>query len=1217
MRLPFKFLRGLLWGIWIVYVAAAVGLLGLRYLVLPRIDQWRPQIERYASQAIGAPVRIGHISANWSRLNPRLALTGVEIADATGATVLSLPAVDAVLAWRSILNREPRLLFLQADGLDLTLRRDRDHRLWVAGQSFVLSDAGDDDGGRSVALRWLARQREIVLRHATVRWLDESRAAPELVLRDASLVLLNGALSHRFSLQARPPGALAAGLTLRGEVERSLFSRHPADLASWHGQVYAEVADGEPAAWAPWLDAPPLQGRMAARAWMQVDGRRLGTVTMDLVGRGLGWRWQDGVAASAETVRARLEGLPGDLARDGQYPALARSANGDGLALRGQATQVSTDLPGIIEQNRLALAAVRLDTSARRARDGVLTLELRDLQAANDDLDVRLQGKWEARGTTDAGTADIQGTLRRATMSAIHRYLPMTVSQDARDWLAQGLQAGVVHDASLVIRGDLNDFPFSQTRQNGRFHIGGPFVGATVDYAPATHDRKAWPAILGLDGSFAIEGAALSLEAKPGATLRPADDREAPIRLGAIGATIPNMEENAELYLQGDAQGPVPAFLSMANNSPLGGLLENRLAQARGKGDWQVALALRVPLLHTDDTTVQGSLSFNDNEFTLYPQLPSLTQLRGMLEFTEEDLRARDLQGQFLGGPLKVNGSLLDTRNGLRFDGQVTGAALAQLVRAPAMSRFSGRAAVRGKLLYFRGGRVDVTMESDLVGMAIDMPAPVGKTAAAALPLRVQWSPATNAGGKDRDWLTASLGTAPGDNVNLLLERDPAEKRWTFARGALGANQAASLPTQGLSIRLNMPDIDVDGWQDVVDGFDTPPPAAGKGRRAPEVPLLPPPDVIALDTPRLRVAGVTLNDLKLYAVHPAPAQWRVDIQSRQAAGAVSWREASGAIAGQVTARFKYLSLGEDGAEESKDDSSSGDDLKDIPAIDLQADTLRFYGKDLGSLRVIGTNVERGQRWRLDTLRIASDDATLDASGFWRLSGPDRGLTVDASAKWDDFGKLLGRLGWPGMAAGGAGTAEGKLTWQDLPWSHNVAAIDGNLKLRMDKGRLLHLNSRTARLLELLSLQSVQRLAKLELNPVNLFRDGFPFDTIRARFNVSRGVVHTDDYKVNGPVAAIVLSGSSSIIDETWDLKAVVIPNLDASGAAVATALAVNPLLGLGAFVTQWLLKYPLARAMTVQYAVTGPWGDPKVTPIDGPLPASEAGEPAPKDPIEH
>lgn len=1215
MRFPIKLLRGLLWTLWIVYVAAAVGLLGLRYFVLPRIDEWRPQIARYASDAVGAPVRIGHIAADWSGLNPRLTLTGVEIADGQDAPVLTLPAVDAVVAWRSILNREPRLVYLQADGLDLTLRRDQDDHLWVAGQSIDL--ASDDGGaGRSVAMRWLSRQREIVLRHATVRWVDEARGAPDLVLEDASFVMLNGVLSHRFALQARPPAALAAGLTLRGELERSLFNRHPLDPSSWHGQVYAEVSDGQPTAWRPWVDMPGLQGRMAARAWLRIDGRRAGSMTMDLVGRDVGWLWQDGVAASAGRVRARLEGMPGDLVHAGERPMFARSANGAGLSLQGEATNIHTVLPGIFEEPRLALDSAKLDTTVRRTKDGTLALALRDVRFANDDLDARLHGSWEARGETDAGTADVQGTLRRATMSAIHRYLPMTVSQDAREWLAHGLQAGVVHDADLVVKGDLNEFPFSQPGQDGRFHIGGPFTGATVDYAPATATRKGWPALLGLDGSFAIDGAALTLEGKPGAILRPADDRDTPVRVGAINAGIPDMEQNAELYLRGETEGPVSSYLSLTQTSPLGALLDNRLAQARGTGDWQVALALRVPLLHTDDTTVEGSLSFNSNDFTMFPQVPALTQLRGMLEFTESDMRARDIQAQFLGGPFKINGNLLDARNGLRFEGQVSAAALAQWAKVPAMSRFSGRTSVRGKLLYLRGGRVDVTAESDLSGMAIDMPAPVGKPASAPLPLRVQWSPAQNAGSRDRSWLTASLG----DNINLLLEQDPAEKRWTFARGSLGANQPASLPVQGMSIRLRLPDIDLDAWQTVADAFESPPPANAnaktRARRPEGTPLLPPPDMISIDTPRMRVAGVTLNDLKLYAVRPASAQWRVDIQSRQAQGSVSWREASGSIAGQVTARFKYLSFGEEGREKPGDDSSSGDDLKDIPAVDLQADSLRFYGKDLGSLQIQGTNVERGQRWRLDKLRIANDDASLDATGFWQLSGPQRGLTVDASAKWADFGKLLARLGWPDVAAGGVGSAEGKLTWYDLPWSQNVASIDGTLSVKMDKGRLVHLNSRTGRLLELLSMQSLRRLAKLELNPTNLFREGFPFDTIRARFNVSKGVIRTDHYKVNGPVAAIVLSGSTSIIDETWDLKAVVIPNLDASGAAVATALAVNPLLGLGAFLTQWVLKNPLARAMTVQYAVTGPWSDPKIAPIEAPLPAEPEAS-MPRDPIEN
>ena len=169
---------------------------------------------------------------------------------------------------------------------------------------------------------------------------------------------------------------------------------------------------------------------------------------------------------------------------------------------------------------------------------------------------------------------------------------------------------------------------------------------------------------------------------------------------------------------------------------------------------------------------------------------------------------------------------------------------------------------------------------------------------------------------------------------------------------------------------------------------------------------------------------------------------------------------------------------------------------------------------------------------------------------------------------------------------------------------------------LDNGRFMHVNSRTARLLELLSLQSLQRLARLDVNPTNLLRDGFPFDTIRGNVKVADGTLNTEGYKINGPVAAIVLAGGVNLVKERWDMKAVVIPNLDASGAAMVTALAVNPLIGLGAFVTQWLLKQPLARAMTMEYAVTGSWDDPRIEPIDasGKEPDKQTPRPANSSP---
>src|SRR3546814_17531396 len=94
--------------------------------------------------------------------------------------------------------------------------------------------------------------------------------------------------------------------------------------------------------------------------------------------------------------------------------------------------------------------------------------------------------------------------------------------------------------------------------------------------------------------------------------------------------------------------------------------------------------------------------------------------------------------------------------------------------------------------------------------------------------------------------------------------------------------------------------------------------------------------------------------------------------------------------------------------------------------------------------------------------------------------------------------------------------------------------------------------------------------------------------------LDQGVMKTDNFRVAGPVGTIALGGTADMNTEKLDLQAVVIPNLDISGAAVAAGIAINPVVGIGAFLAQWLLRTPLAKSLATQYKIGGTWDDPVI-----------------------
>ena len=111
-------------GVLMWLLIAVWGMFGIVWLVLhgwivPRIGEWRPQLESVASHALGVPVRIASITARSTGVIPSFELQGVTLLGPQGQAAVSLPRVLATLSPRSLLGLGFEQLVIDQPELDI------------------------------------------------------------------------------------------------------------------------------------------------------------------------------------------------------------------------------------------------------------------------------------------------------------------------------------------------------------------------------------------------------------------------------------------------------------------------------------------------------------------------------------------------------------------------------------------------------------------------------------------------------------------------------------------------------------------------------------------------------------------------------------------------------------------------------------------------------------------------------------------------------------------------------------------------------------------------------------------------------------------------------------------------------------------------------------------------------------------------------------------
>ena len=955
-------------------------------------------------------------------------------------------------------------------------------------------------------------------------------------------------------------------------------------------------------------------------------------------------RWEGPLDAPLRySAQASVKGLaisaapapgPGGIGRPGWRGAdlelKASEAGGQAeLALKNGAL----DLPGVFEQalvpltNFKAQLRWRIDSAPAAAAPGTLPrveLTLQDVRFDNADVRGGFNASWHTgagsgfgKGGRLPGVLVLDGQLSEARALAVARYLPLGIDEVTRHWVQRAVQGGELRKLSYRVKGDLFDFPFVN-RRDGDFRIAGQLLDVTLaplPSVPAGQREPAWdspwPAFSAISGELVFE--------RHGMSFQQARGRLWGVELSEVQGRIRDLSADAVLEVEGLARGPAADLLRYLRVTPLAGWTGHALDSASASGPMELRLALNIPLAHPENAVLKADLQLPGNDVRLRPDLPLLVGARGRIEASTQSVQLAGVRAQLLGGETQIEGgSLAD--GSLRFvlNGSASAEGLRRIVEpgitARLAQRLQGQAAYRLQLGW-QAGALDWQLASNLQGLAINLPAPLAKPAQTTMALRLSSTAegGTGSGRAARDWLRLEMGPI---KAQALVEATAGGAR--PQRSALAWDAPLPEPVAGGRAVLALPRLDVDAWRSLLASVVEPTALPGGDADSPWLPRS-----IQLLSPELmldgrRFSAVSLELQRLGA--PGEPGWRAQLQADQASGSVDWREpGAGGGAGRIQARLARLALPPAESRAALDatvgllDSAPAS----VPALDIEVEDFELRGRKLGRLVVEAANRAAGgepgarAEWRLNKLQLGNADARLQASGRWRPSGEAaRRMQLDFKLDIDDGGALLQRLGYGQVLRGTQGSIGGTLGWAGSPLEPDLPSLNGQLTLSLNKGQFLQVDPGAARLLSVLNLQALPRRFLLDFRDV--FDQGFAFDRLTGDLLVKAGVAQTENLRLSGLQALVLMAGSADIGRETQDLQVVVVPELNTGSASLAYA-AINPAVGLGAFLGQWLLREPLRMASAREFHVSGRWDEPKVERVERkllePLPAAAAEAP--------
>ena len=645
----------------------------------------------------------------------------------------------------------------------------------------------------------------------------------------------------------------------------------------------------------------------------------------------------------------------------------------------------------------------------------------------------------------------------------------------------------------------------------------------------------------------------------------------------ATGIVRRNEAGQNMITVTGAASGLTSQGLDYIQAAPLGGGLQETVSAWQAEGGFTADVEVIVPLDQDGaETEIRLDMRMADNNLMIPDFDLSVSQLSGPIVFdTRTGLEPTELSGQMFGAGVEVAlSSTVEAGDIETIVIEGSGSSTPEeMIAWPRQSEFVRDllANMSGEFVYDARVTIDqrpdasaanvLQIESDLMGVTMDLPEPFNKTNELQMPLTLNLA---------FDGTQQGVSGALGNDLRFLLDIDDSiitDGLVVIGEQDSSIEQLADNETAGLAILGSIERFDLEPWVNLITSMGNANESTSDlgstiafvdiqsdvfslyGEELPEVSFRMEPSSAAAGW----LTRVTSEAVQGEVVIPydndyylqvdleylrLPGDETEEIESSALALDVAGDAAESEVAEQTpAAAVSATDAGGDRKEdEEREDPLIGLDPRELPLMLFETDEFDIGDRQFGSWAFTLTPTGIGAEFHdinfdFRGLRLGRDEHDeafeyLEPHFSWFYDGVEHSSELTGVLMADDISGVLEANGYAPSVESDRAVFVTELGWPGTPAFFSSEHLSGRIDMRVDDGRFLR-DSGTGGALRLVSFINLTAVFQRLRFSDDLLRSGLAFDQITGNLDLDDGLLTIED--------RLVISGPSSLYQITGEV----------------------------------------------------------------------------------